>query len=63
MFFESIIGLKIVRCYRNFYELDNSHIPVNILHEKSDGDLIIEFSNNVMIKFSPSSEDFSIKNC
>jgi hypothetical protein len=55
-----IIGLKIIKCYRFFYEAFSDNMPEHLRDQETDGSLYLLFSNNMLIEFKPISEEFSI---
>ena len=57
---EEMVGLKIAKCYRYFYENFSDSIPDDLIDQETDGSLCVLFSNNLLIEFIPKSEDFSI---
>lgn len=55
-----LVGLKIVECYRHFYESFLDEIPEHLREQETDGSLCLLFSDNTTIEIKPVSEDFSI---
>jgi hypothetical protein len=54
-----LIGLKIVKSYRFFYESFLDEMPENLRDQETDGSLCLLFSDNTVIEIKPISEDFS----
>lgn len=55
-----LIGLKIVKSYRFFYESFLDEMPENLRDQETDGSLCLLFSDSTVIEIKPISEDFSI---
>lgn len=57
---KSIIGLRIVKCYRKFNTYDVSHIPVYLRNLEQDGFTFLKLEDNRILGFYPNTENFSI---
>ena len=50
-------GLRITKCLKHIIPLDNSHIPIEIRDQESDGNVILEFSDGTFLLLSGITED------
>ncbi|PJJ11144.1 hypothetical protein CLU83_4640 [Flavobacterium sp. 1] len=55
-----LIGLKIVKGYRFFYESFLDEMPEDLRDQETDGSLCLLFSDNTVLEIKPISENFSI---
>ncbi len=54
---KSKVGLSIKKCLKHIIPLDNSHIPIEIRDQESDGNVILEFSDGTFLFFAGITED------
>lgn len=50
-------GLSITKCFKHIIPLDNSHIPLEIRDQESDGNVLLEFSDGTFLFFAGITED------
>lgn len=51
------VCLRITKCLKDIMPLDNSHIPIEIRDQESDGNVIIEFSDDTFLFFGGITKD------
>ncbi len=54
------IGLFITRCLKDFINIDNEHIPVDILDQEADGNVYLEFSDGSCLLLAGVTENLSL---
>ena len=52
---------SIIRCLKDYVSIDNSHIPKEIRDQESDGNVVLEFSDNTFYLFAGITENNSVE--